>query len=72
MSKGNKEVRWFYKNVKNLKEVYGNQWIAIANEQVVASSDDLEEIKEELMTNGINGALVTKAALPGFDITSML
>jgi hypothetical protein len=43
-----KNRNWLDNNIKEVQEKYGEKWIAIAREQIIASGKDLDEIREKI------------------------
>lgn len=46
-----KNLKWFDKNTEKLKRLYSNKYIAIFEEEVVDSNDEMEVLKKKLENN---------------------
>ncbi len=42
------ELDWLSKNLQNIREKYGGQWVAIDNNEIVASTPDLSELLNKI------------------------
>lgn len=51
LKEGNKDLEWFSKNFSNLKKKYPRRYVAIKNQDVVASASKLEILIKQLKQN---------------------
>jgi hypothetical protein len=50
--------KWFIKNGKELRRKYPNKFVAILNEEVIASSDKVEDLLRELKKKKLEDAII--------------
>jgi hypothetical protein len=60
------EMDWFLNNFNELSMHYGEQWLAIFNNKVVAYGDTPVDLKKKLLDEDIQGAFITRASSSGW------
>jgi hypothetical protein len=53
-----RDYKWFIKNGKELRRKYPNKFVAILNEEVIASSDKVEDLLRELKKKKLEDAII--------------
>jgi len=61
------DIEWVHNNRTRLRGEYGNKWIAVKEQAVVAANDDAGKLIAELERLDIIGALVTEVRSKGED-----
>ncbi len=57
---GAESLEWISKHLSELQANYGDKWIAVAGDQVIASADDLPRLVEALDELNIDNPFVTQ------------
>jgi hypothetical protein len=53
-----RDYKWFIKNEKELRRKYQNKFVAILNEEVIASSDKVEDLVRELKKKKLEDVII--------------
>ena len=57
---GAESLEWISKHLSELQATYGDKWIAVAGDEVIASADDLPRLVEALDELNIDNPFVTQ------------
>ena len=57
---GAESLEWISKHLSDLQAAYGDKWIAVAGDEVIASADDLPRLVEALDELNIDNPFVTQ------------
>ena len=58
--RGAESLEWVSKHLSELQASYGDKWIAVAEDQVIASADDLSQLVEALDELNVDNPFVTQ------------
>ena len=53
-------LEWFSAHLRELEATYAGQWIAVVDDQVIASASDLSHLLEQVHRAGVHDPLITE------------